>query len=359
MCAGPLLVGRCRDTDRRRAAARVLGIALVLCLWPVTDSAADLGQAREMARDGRMQEALAEVKQVLDQDPDDLEANLLRGVLLGQLGDTDAAIEVFDDIARAHPELPEPHNNLAVLYAAQGRYERARDALLDAVRLQPDYDLAHENLGDVYAKLAALSYARAQRVNPANEGAARKAATAESLVAGEHRHAAPPPVATGGVTAAPAAAGEEVMAPCLTVAAITPPSRGDAVVSWLRERGLTVTRNEHAAGAGVTGPYRVYLPPMGSRHAASQRIDELRAAGVEDLIIISEGAHRNGISLGVFSRSASAERRVRELQSLGIDAQIEERGAGRATRVRAAGMVSPASFARAFPDLTFSTEDCQ
>jgi len=67
---------------------------------------------------------------------------------------------VFQAILGDYPELPEPHNNLAVLYAQKGEYELARGELEAAISAAPDYAVAYENLGDVYARLAALNYER-------------------------------------------------------------------------------------------------------------------------------------------------------------------------------------------------------
>jgi len=50
---------------------------------------------------------------------------------------------------------------IAVLYAGQGQYEKARQALEMAIRTHPSYATAHENLGDVYAKLASQAYDKA------------------------------------------------------------------------------------------------------------------------------------------------------------------------------------------------------
>ena len=66
------------------------------------------------------------------------------------------------------PELPEPHNNLAALYAASGDFDKARTSLAETLRLNPGYAAAHENLGDVYARLAEQSYQRALRLEPAS-----------------------------------------------------------------------------------------------------------------------------------------------------------------------------------------------
>jgi len=61
--------------------------------------------------------------------PQDAEARFSRGLVLVKLSRTDEAIKVFADLTRDYPQLPEPYNNLAVLYAQKGDYEKARDAL--------------------------------------------------------------------------------------------------------------------------------------------------------------------------------------------------------------------------------------
>ncbi len=57
--------------------------------------------------------------------------------------------------------MPEPYNNVAVLYASQNRFEKAREALEMATRNSRSYAIAHENLGDVYARLASEAYRQA------------------------------------------------------------------------------------------------------------------------------------------------------------------------------------------------------
>jgi Flp pilus assembly protein TadD len=53
-----------------------------------------------------------------------------------------------------YPELPEPYNNLAVLYAQQKQFDKARTALEMAIRIHPGYATAYENLGDLHSRLA-------------------------------------------------------------------------------------------------------------------------------------------------------------------------------------------------------------
>jgi len=78
--------------------------------------------------------------------------------------------------------MPEPHNNLAVLYAQKGELALARDELLLAIATAPDYALAHENLGDVYAQLAAEQYERAASIDKRNKTAGPKLKTVRDAI---------------------------------------------------------------------------------------------------------------------------------------------------------------------------------
>lgn len=111
-------------------------------------------------------QALAAVNKRIDATPRDPQLLFLRGVAQSDLGQTDEAIETFTQLTQLYPELPEPYNNLAVLYAGQNELEKARRSLEMAVRGNPNYAVAHENLGDIYAHLAAESYEKAQQLDP-------------------------------------------------------------------------------------------------------------------------------------------------------------------------------------------------
>ena len=89
---------------------------------------------------------------------------------------------MFLKLTEDFPELPEPYNNLAVLYAQNKQYEKARAALQMALRDHPEYAVAHENLGDVYAKLASQSYDKAVQLNAANAAARAKSSAIQNLL---------------------------------------------------------------------------------------------------------------------------------------------------------------------------------
>lgn len=89
---------------------------------------------------------------------------------------------MFAQPASEYPDLPEPHNNLAVLYALRGEYVKARDSLLLAINTHPSYATAHENLGDIYAKMAGLAYDKALQLDRENESAKAKLALMTDLI---------------------------------------------------------------------------------------------------------------------------------------------------------------------------------
>ena len=128
-------------------------------------------QARRLIREGKPDVALQVLDAALAAVPRDPQLRFLRGVVLADLGRAQEASAVFEKLAEDFPELPEPHNNLAVMYAAAGELDKARVALENAVRALPDYALAHENLGDIYLRMAGRSYERATQLDPRSASA--------------------------------------------------------------------------------------------------------------------------------------------------------------------------------------------
>ncbi|UCD69898.1 MAG: tetratricopeptide repeat protein, partial [Betaproteobacteria bacterium] len=131
-------------------------IAVVLALLLATSSPAlgdDYDEAARLLKQGKTAAALEKVDAAIAANRNDARARFLKGLILTEQDQMQAAIEEFTALTRDFPELPEPYNNLAVLYAAQGKYDRARESLEMAIRTHPSYAVAHENLGDVYAKM--------------------------------------------------------------------------------------------------------------------------------------------------------------------------------------------------------------
>ena len=130
----------------------------------------------QLLRGGQLAEALAKADRTSPTSPRDPQMRFLKGVIQPKPGAGDDAIATFARLTEDYPELPEPYNNLAVLYAAQGQFDKARAALEMAIRANPTYATAHENLGDVYARLAASPIAKALQLDAGNRTAAPKLA---------------------------------------------------------------------------------------------------------------------------------------------------------------------------------------
>jgi tetratricopeptide (TPR) repeat protein len=143
------------------------------------DSYADVNR---LINAGQLPQALAKADTYLAASPKDPQMRFLKGVIQTQAGKSDEAIALFTQIIADYPELPEPYNNLAVHYAAQGQLDKARATLEMAIRANPSYATAHENLGDVYAQLASQSYSRALQLSTGNPALRPKLALIRQLL---------------------------------------------------------------------------------------------------------------------------------------------------------------------------------
>lgn len=138
---------------------------LWLFLYCVETGAADpTYEVEQLLKKGKKEQALEKIDAYLMAQPKDAwgrtmtQMRFLKGTLLAEQKRTDEAIAVFVKLTQDYPELPEPYNNLAVLYAGQGRLEEARDALERALRTDSAYATVQRNLSEIYARLAAQAY---------------------------------------------------------------------------------------------------------------------------------------------------------------------------------------------------------
>ena len=141
-----------------------------------------LTRAKELRVSGRMDEALVMLNKALETAPRDLQLRFLRALVLVDLKRSDEAIVAFETLSQEFPELGEPYNNLAVLFAGRGELDKARAALERAISAQPNYALAHENLGDIYVRLAEQAYQRASEKAPTSVSAKKKLGLAKDWV---------------------------------------------------------------------------------------------------------------------------------------------------------------------------------
>jgi tetratricopeptide (TPR) repeat protein len=186
-------------------------LVLFAALWmPLPGFADAYGDVSQLMRSGKIAEALDKADQYLAARPRDPQMRFLKGVLQSESGRADDAIATFTGLTQEYPELPEPYNNLAVLYASRSEFDKARAALELAIRTNPDYATAHENLGDIYAQLASRAYDRAQQLDPRNTSVRPKLALIRQLLspaAKDAMRSATPVLNPSGAGGKPKAAG--------------------------------------------------------------------------------------------------------------------------------------------------------
>jgi Flp pilus assembly protein TadD/ketosteroid isomerase-like protein len=189
---------------------------------------ADYAEVNRLMRAGQYAEATAKADQFLAGKPKDPQMRFLKGVILSEQGKPQDAITQFTKLIEDYPELPEPYNNLAVLQASQGQFDKARAALEMAIRTNPTYATAHENLGDVYAKLASQAYSKALQLDGSNSGLQPKLGLIRDLFAPNTKPKAPtvaavaPAVKPTAPTPTPAPAASATSAAPVAAAPATP-----------------------------------------------------------------------------------------------------------------------------------------
>ncbi len=206
------------------SACLAIGLFTATAVW-----ADDYSDVNRLLRAGQLAEAGTKADQFLAAKPRDAQMRFLKGVILTEQAKPNDAISTFTKLTEDYPELPEPYNNLAVLYAGQSQFDKARAALEMAIRTNPSYATAHENLGDVYAKLASQAYSKALQLDNSNTGVQPKLGLIRELFAPGAKGARP---AAAAATAAPVAAltPAQAQAPAAAVASAKVPAPPPAAV---------------------------------------------------------------------------------------------------------------------------------
>ena len=174
----------------------LLTVFLAFGLVGITTAAPadDFKDGGRLYQQGKFDQAMQKVNSGLQQQPKDAQGRFLKGLILTEQKKITEAIQTFSGLTEDFPELPEPHNNLAVLYAGQGNYDKAKAALELAIHTNPAYGTAHENLGDIYAQLARRAYDKALQIDKSNVTAQSKLALVKEMFTAPK--SAPQPAAT-------------------------------------------------------------------------------------------------------------------------------------------------------------------
>jgi tetratricopeptide (TPR) repeat protein len=168
------------------ALLRTLALAFALVALPcfAFDEPNLLKDVPKLISTGKLDDAERIVDRVIAADPKSAAARFQKSILLNERGKTDEAIKLLQELTAEYPELPEPYNNLGVLYAAKGRYDDARFAFESAIRADPGgvSPLTYENLGDLFLKLADQEYEKGMKLDPKNQALQTKRNTIKGLV---------------------------------------------------------------------------------------------------------------------------------------------------------------------------------
>lgn len=234
-----------RMTQSVSAAGMICALALSGgSAWANSAASAEVSKLLEQ---GKLSEAAQRAQNGLKQNASDVQLRFLQGVIATEQRKYDQAIQIFTALTQEFPAMPEPYNNLAVLYAAKGEDRKAAQVLEQAIRTNSSYATAHENLGDLYARMASDAYAKALQLDGSRKPEQPKlslikqiAATGPATAAASTKPAAaaPAPVTVAAASAPaasapaskpstpPAAAAAPAPAPATpAAAAAAPPSK--------------------------------------------------------------------------------------------------------------------------------------
>ena len=290
---------------------RLLALTALVGTGAAQAQANDYAEITQLLKAGKAAEALTKADQRLSATPRDPQLRFLKGVAQADSGKPADAVATFTKLTEDYPELPEPYNNLAVLYANQNQLDKARTALEMAIRTNPSYATAHENLGDIYAKLASQAYNKALQLDAASATSVKPklalirelfsadiakgakpaaAAPAPAVVATQRPAPAPAPAAAPAPTPAPAAT---AAAPATTPSP-APAAAPDAAKQEAAKDAKEVTAAVQAwAAAWAAKDMKAYLaaygkdfdPPGRMTRAAWEKEREARIVGKSKITV--------------------------------------------------------------------------
>jgi len=131
-------------------------------------------EIKVLLKNGSYDDAETLTNQSIENNLNNPELLFYRGIIETNQGEKNQAIDTFRDLTERFPQLPEPFNNLAVLYAEKGQFRLAKEILEQAIKTNPSYLTAHINLGDIFTKMASEAYNKALEIDKSNNIAITK-----------------------------------------------------------------------------------------------------------------------------------------------------------------------------------------
>jgi len=133
---------------------------------PTPGEPADLAVLAAVAhrehRAGRLAEAAAAYRMILELRPDSAETHHSLGDIFQMQGQLDDAAGQYEQALSLRPDLFPSYSGLARILCEQGKFEQARARLQQLIALNPNYPAAHNNLGNIFQMQGQLDEAAAQ-----------------------------------------------------------------------------------------------------------------------------------------------------------------------------------------------------
>ena len=276
MTSTPLLQTRFKQLKTLRALA--IGLAIGFAAPAFADNLPDV---QRLIKQGQYPQAMDKVDAYLSSRPKDAQGRFLKGLIYTEMNKPAEAIAVFTKLSEDYPELPEPYNNLAVLYAQQKQYDKARTALEMAIRTHPSYAIAYENLGDVYAKLASQAYDKALQLDNSNSATQNKLALIRDLITTSGKGNVKPQAAAAATPAAQPApvAAKPAPAPAAATATVVAATQGAAAVAAQPAKAPPAPVTTPApAATPAPAPTPVAAAPAAPKPASNAASDDVAKA---------------------------------------------------------------------------------
>jgi tetratricopeptide (TPR) repeat protein len=171
--AAAIVLAGCAITARKQVGYWRNSIALWEHALEVTagNHRAESNLAHALARQRRLDEAVAHYVAALRIKPDFAEAHNNLGLVLADQGKVGEAMSHYLEAVRVLPDYLEAHNNLGVALMGEDRNMEAIRHFSEAVRIDPTVAVSHNNLGVAYAHegrldAAAREFVEALRLEP-------------------------------------------------------------------------------------------------------------------------------------------------------------------------------------------------
>ena len=129
-----------------------------------------LNNALQNIKNEQFKQALSISNDLLEETPTSLQAQFIRARALSELGQIEASINAYQSILESEHYLkskwasPEIYNNLATLYAKQGKLEEARKTLESGIATNEQYKTLYDNLSAIYVEMARGAYSKALKL---------------------------------------------------------------------------------------------------------------------------------------------------------------------------------------------------